>query len=299
MEKAHLFKPENLVDEGIWAAFPGFSAFPKPPSALPSFAFESFPEPPAAYAQGFDFIQKNQRAGNCYLANYTRQTRITTNYSLAEIFHASRAKYKVFFRDEFVCFSPETFVEIRQNRIATHPMKGTINAALPNAESRLRNDVKEKAEHYTVVDLLRNDLSRVASRVCIKEFQRVDRIQTERGELLGMSSEIEGILRPEFQQKIGSILKELLPAGSILGAPKEKTFEITAIAEGKKRGWYTGVCGYFDGENLDSAVMIRFLEKQGMELYFRSGGGITHLSQMTDEYNEMKEKIYVPISRKP
>lgn len=95
MENAQVFKPKNLVDEGIWVAFPGFSNFPKPPRALPSFAFQSFPESLEEYARGFDFIQKNQRAGNCYLANYTRQTRIITNYSLAEIFQASQTKYKV------------------------------------------------------------------------------------------------------------------------------------------------------------------------------------------------------------
>ena len=110
-----------------------------------------------------------------------------------------------------------------------------------------------------------------------------------------MSSEISGKVKPEFQNKIGNLLKTLLPAGSILGAPKPKTLEIILEAETYERGFYTGVAGYFDGENLDSCVMIRFVEKKGENLTFKSGGGITHLSKLADEYQEMKNKIYVPI----
>ena len=90
-------------------------------------------------------------------------------------------------------------------------------------------------------------------------------------------------------------MKILLPAGSILGAPKPKTLEIIQEAESCDRGYYTGVCGWFDGKNLDSCVMIRFIEKESGKLYFKSGGGITHLSNFADEYQEMKNKIYVPI----
>ena len=110
-----------------------------------------------------------------------------------------------------------------------------------------------------------------------------------------MSSKITGELKPEFQQNIGDILQKLLPAGSILGAPKMKTLEIVLEAENYQRGFYTGVCGWFDGENLDSCVMIRFIEKENEKFYFKSGGGITHMSQLEDEYQEMKNKIYVPI----
>ena len=159
----------------------------------------------------------------------------------------------------------------------------------------MKNDVKEKAEHYTVVDLLRNDLSMVADHVEVDEFQRIDLIKTKQKNLLAMSSEISGDLKPQFHNKIGSIMDKLLPAGSILGAPKPKTLEIIAEAEEDSRGFYTGVCGWFDGENLDSCVMIRFIEKEGDKLFFRSGGGITHLSKLEDEYQEMKNKIYVPI----
>ena len=206
-----------------------------------------------------------------------------------------RDRYKVFYKDFFVFFSPETFVKIVDNKILTYPMKGTIDASLENAPEILKNDKKEKAEHYTVVDLLRNDLSMVADDVHVEQFQQIDFIKTSQKDLYAMSSEISGIVKPEFDGKIGSIMQKLLPAGSILGAPKPKTLEIILDAEGYDRGYYTGVCGWFDGKNVDSCVMIRFIEKEGDKLYFKSGGGITHMSKLEDEYQEMKNKIYVPI----
>ena len=129
----------------------------------------------------------------------------------------------------------------------------------------------------------------------LDEFQRIDFLKTRNKNLYAMSSEISGKVKPEFQNKIGSLMKTLLPAGSILGAPKPKTLEIILESETYERGFYTGVCGYFDGENLDSCVMIRFIQQNGENLTFRSGGGITHLSKLADEYQEMKNKIYVPI----
>ena len=256
---------------------------------------KSFPESKEDYRKGFDIVQNNLKLGNSYLTNYTCKTEIESNLGLEEIFYRSKAKYKVLYKDEFVFFSPETFIEIIDNEIFTHPMKGTIDAAEEKAIEVLKNDVKEKAEHYTVVDLLRNDLSMVADEVKVNEFQRIDFLKTNKKNLYAMSSEISGKLKPEFQNKIGTVMKSLLPAGSILGAPKPKTLEIILEAENYDREFYTGICGWFDGKNLDSCVMIRFIQKENEKLYFKSGGGITHLSNFADEYQEMKNKIYVPI----
>jgi para-aminobenzoate synthetase component I len=88
----------------------------------------------------------------------------------------------------------------------------------------------------------------------------------------------------------------LLPAGSISGAPKPKTIEIIKEVEKEKRGYYTGVFGYFDGKNLDSGVVIRYIEQNQDERFYRSGGGITSQSNALDEYNEVIQKIYVPVA---
>ena len=295
LEKVEVFQENEIKEESLLIDFQNFKNIKTTEAENAEIELKILSESAEIYRKGFDFVQENLRQGNSYLTNYTVKTEIAINLTLKEIFYHSKAKYKVWYNDEFVFFSPETFVEIIDDQIYTHPMKGTIEASIENAVEILKNDVKEKAEHFTVVDLLRNDLSMVADEVQVDEFQRIDFIKTQQKDLYAMSSKISGKLKPEFQNKIGTVMKTLLPAGSILGAPKPKTLEIIVEAENYDRGFYTGVCGWFDGENLDSCVMIRFIEKENGKLFFKSGGGITHLSKFADEYKEMKNKIYVPI----
>ncbi|PKF73227.1 aminodeoxychorismate synthase component I [Chryseobacterium sp. PMSZPI] len=294
-ENVEIYKENEIEKSGLIIDFQHFSNTKPQQKLTKKIEWKSFPESLESFKIGFDKVQKNIRLGNSYLVNYTRKTKIQTNLSLEEIFYHSNAKYKLFYKDFFVFFSPETFVKIIDSKILTYPMKGTIDASLENAAEILKNDKKEKAEHYTVVDLLRNDLSMVADHVKVDQFQHIDLIKTKQKDLYAMSSEISGLLKPEFDGKVGSIMQKLLPAGSILGAPKPKTLEIILNAEGYERGYYTGICGWFDGKNVDSCVMIRFIEKEGDQLFFKSGGGITHMSKLEDEYQEMKNKIYVPI----
>lgn len=295
VENIDIITEGEIQNSGLFVDFPNFRTMTSMEAKTLEFHLESFPENEETYRKGFELVQKNLKLGNSYLTNFTCRSEIKINLTLKEIFLHSKAKYKVLYKDDFVFFSPETFVEIIDQQINTHPMKGTIDASIKNAVEILKNDPKEKAEHYTVVDLLRNDLSMVANDVKLDEFQRIDFLKAPQKDLYAMSSEISGKLKPEFQNKIGSVMKMLLPAGSILGAPKPKTLEIIREAENYERRFYTGVCGWFDGENLDSCVMIRFIEKENGKLFFKSGGGITHLSKFADEYEEMKNKIYVPI----
>lgn len=295
VENIEIITEGDIQNSRLFIDFPNFRAMNSVQAKTVKFHLESFPESEETYRKGFELVQKNLKLGNSYLTNFTCRSEIKINLTLKEIFLHSKAKYKVLYKDDFVFFSPETFVEIIDRQISTHPMKGTIDASIENAVEILKNDEKEKAEHYTVVDLLRNDLSMVANDVKLDEFQRIDFLKAPQKDLYAMSSEISGKLKPEFQNKIGSVMKMLLPAGSILGAPKPKTLEIIREAENYERGFYTGVCGWFDGENVDSCVMIRFIEKENGKLFFKSGGGITHLSKFADEYEEMKNKIYVPI----
>lgn len=236
------------------------------------------------------------RKGNTYLLNLTFPTLIDLYPdSLLTIFLSSQAPFKLFFKDQFIVFSPERFIKIENNRIKTYPMKGTIDAAIPEAKKRILANAKEMAEHTMVVDLLRNDLSIVAKQVGVNRFRYVDKIRTGGRELLQVSSEISGILRPHWQDRIGDILFALLPAGSISGTPKKKTIEIIKTVEEYERGFFSGVFGYFDGHQLDSAVMIRFIEKRGSQFIYKSGGGITIDSDIDSEYQEMLDKIYIPV----
>jgi len=211
------------------------------------------------------------------------------------LYNQSNAKYKLWIKDSLLVLSPETFVRIEGHKISSFPMKGTIDASVPNAVEIILNDTKEMAEHATIVDLIRNDLSLVADRVEVKRYRYCERIKTNRQDLIQISSEITGRLERNFRERVGNIIFTLLPAGSICGAPKAKTLQIIQEAEGYDRGYYSGICGYFDGENLDSGVMIRFIEQVNESMIFKSGGGITSQSELINEYEELIQKVYVPV----
>ncbi len=247
------------------------------------------------YKKAFEKIIHEQTIGNNYLLNLTFATEIKTSNTLAEIFETSKAKYKLLYNNKFVFFSPETFITINNGEITSHPMKGTIDAAIPDAKNILLNNKKEDQEHTTIVDLIRNDISQVAKNVKVTRLKYIDEIKTSNKTLLQMSSEIKGKLPMDYNNNIGDIIYKLLPAGSITGAPKKKCIEIIDEVENYDRGYYTGVMGIFDGTNLDSCVMIRFIEKTDNGYYYKSGGGIRIDSNMDHEYEELNDKIYIPI----
>ena len=248
------------------------------------------------YCKAFEKVQFHIRRGDSFLINLTMPAMVETNFTLKDIFYSSTAKYKLWFKDKLVVFSPEIFVKINNGIISSYPMKGTIDATLPNAEKRLLSSKKELAEHYTIVDLIRNDLSMVSENVIVNRFRYIDRLKTNKGELLQMSSEILGELPTNYPEIIGDIILKLLPAGSISGAPKKRTVEIITGVEPYDRGYYTGIFGVFDGTNLDSGVMIRYIEQTHGGLLYKSGGGITANSNCYDEYQELIDKIYVPLT---
>jgi para-aminobenzoate synthetase component I len=295
LEKPFVFTLDHGNDQ-ILFAINGFSnAQQRDPAAGKVGVKKKIPISFSAYETKFNKVLQHLRYGDSFLTNLTVKTEIETEQSLRELFNASRAKYKLLLNDQFLVFSPETFIQIRDGKIYSYPMKGTIDANIANAEDVILNDEKEKAEHITIVDLIRNDLSLVANNVHMSRFRYIDKIKTSDKDLLQVSSEITGTLPPDHHAHLGDILVSLLPAGSISGAPKQKTLEIIAGAEEEKRGYYTGVFGYFDGEKLDSGVMIRYIEKINNHLYYRSGGGITTQSDAKTEYQEVIDKVYVPI----
>ena len=256
---------------------------------------EKFPIDFETYKVAFNIVKQNINAGNTYLLNLTFPSEIKIDLSLQEIFYKSKAKYKFFIKNKLVFFSPEIFIKIKNGIISSYPMKGTIDASIPNAEKNILNDKKETAEHNTIVDLIRNDLNMVSKHIKVEKFRYIDKIVTNEKTLLQVSSKIVGELPENYHENIGSIINKLLPAGSISGAPKNKTCEIIRNAENYERGYYTGVAGIFDGQNLDSCVVIRYIEKQNDKFVYKSGGGITSFSNLNSEYNELIDKIYLPI----
>ena len=288
---------DELADDQILFDIQGMTNVPHSYVANKELEFKKFPVSFDVYHSAFQKVIHQIHSGNTYLLNLTFPTRLECNFSLADIFHASVAKFKLLYRNQFVVFSPEIFVRIDGQTISSYPMKGTIDASITGAEERILADEKEKAEHTTIVDLIRNDLNIVAKRVSVESFRYIDRITTNDKELLQVSSKITGRLEPEYRMRIGDILFQLLPAGSVTGAPKKKTVEIIRAVESYDRGYYTGVFGCFDGTRLESGVMIRFIENSNGNLFYKSGGGITAYSNAESEYMEMVNKVYVPLAR--
>jgi para-aminobenzoate synthetase component 1 len=246
------------------------------------------------YQKKFNSIINNIKQGNTYIANLTDISIILDDLDLNYVYNNANSKYNLFYKDKFVSFSPETFIKISNNSISSYPMKGTIDANIKNAKDILLNNQKELAEHTMVVDLIRNDLSIVSSNVKVDKFRYIEKINAGNKELYQSSSKITGQLSNNWNEQLGNIITKLLPAGSITGTPKKSTIKILENIENYNRDFYTGIWGIFDGETLDSSVLIRFIEKQNDNLIYKSGGGITIDSNCIDEYNEMINKVYIP-----
>lgn len=297
--EAHVLDLADCKKAGIYYAFGERTNVESAPCKPKKEVRLDLVEPPSLkdYAEAFSLVQDELKAGNTYLLNLTFGVRIACNLDLEEIFFLSQAAYKIFFQDRFVVFSPERFVTIKDNRISTFPMKGTCLATGPEAAEVLLKNPKEEAEHITVVDLLRNDLGMVGRNVRVRRFRYLDLLKTSRGPLYQVSSEITAELEPDWPRRLGDIVARLLPAGSVTGAPKKKTVAIIKAVENYERGFYTGIAGLFDGQSLDSAVLIRFIErKPDQSLIYKSGGGITIESELEAEYQELLAKVYVPIA---
>ena len=288
--------------KNIFFSFPEYSNTPRYSYTNTPITLKKYPISFDRYKKAFNEVIEEIKKGNTYLLNLTFPTKIKTNLSLFEIYKIAKAPFKLFFKDDFVCFSPERFVKIKNNKIYTYPMKGTIDASIPNAKDKILNNKKEMAEHIMVVDLLRNDLGIIGREVKVNKFRFIQKIKAGNKKLLQVSSEIEATLPKDWSKNWLEMILKLLPAGSISGTPKKKTIEIIKKVEGFKRGYYTGIFGITDEKTfLDSAVIIRYIEKPKFSILhfpfyiYKSGGGITIDSNVDEEYKELINKVYIPI----
>lgn len=184
--------------------------------------------------------------------------------------------------------SPECFLTVHGDRVATYPIKGTrprgadaaADVALINA---LRADPKERAEHVMIVDLERNDLGRACrtASVHVDTLCRVESFPT----LHHMVSQVSGRLRPEVS--LGAFLRATFPGGSITGAPKVRAMQIIDALEPSPRGFYTGALGWIraDGSSVWSLLIRTAMATPGL-LTYHAGGGIVADSNIDREYEE-------------
>jgi para-aminobenzoate synthetase component 1 len=295
LTKPALWRIDDIDDGEILFDFNGVSNTKYESGTLRSAELITQPITLQGYRYKFDHVMQHLRFGNSFLVNLTIKTPIQFGGTLRDLFFQANAQYKLYWKNRFLCFSPERFVRIQNGKIYSYPMKGTINGEVPNAAQVILSSAKELAEHTTIVDLIRNDISSVAQQVSVPRFRYVENVRSGNKTLLQVSSEVVGILADGYLSHLGDVMVRLLPAGSVSGAPKEKTLQIIKEVEREARGYYAGIAGYFDGQALDSAVLIRYIDQVGDQYFYRSGGGITTQSECYSEYQEALDKIYVPV----
>lgn len=285
---------EDPIDQSeVYFSFPTGNNKPLFPPTDMQIKFDIIHSNDNEYKSKFDNLQKHLKNKDISYANLTEITPIETNLSLENIFALSRSPYQIYIPNRFACFSPERFVKIEKGKISTNPMKGTIDADLPNAENIIIKDKKEIEEHNAAVSLISKELELVADNIKVERYRYIDNIKTNRKNLLQISSEIVGTLKEDCKNSIGNTIFSLLPGASIIGEPKQKAIDIIRKVEKRERNYYCGIAGYFDGNILDSAVLIRFIEQDNGHLYFRSGGGVTEKSICNNEYQELLNKVYL------
>lgn len=273
-----------------------------PGPAAPSFRVQgdiTFNLEQAAYRQAFATIQHFLSAGDCYQVNLARRFCARADGDAYALYLAQRqispAPFSAFLEGtgwQVLCASPERFLQVREGRVETRPIKGTrarANEAGRDAElvQALRNHPKDRAENLMIVDLLRNDLGKC----CVPGSVRADKLfEVESySHVHHLVSTITGQLRPD--QDALDLLHACFPGGSITGAPKQRAMEIIEALEPHRRGVYCGVIGYlgFDG-NMDTNIAIRTLVHAGGRICGWAGGGIVADSDCEAEFRETEDK---------
>ena len=252
-----------------------------------------------SYEKAILNLKEYIRNGDVYIANMTRQIwcynkeeSFSIYEKLRSINKAPFSAYMNFNDFQVISSSPERFLYVKDKMVHTRPIKGTRPRGknpLEDMDNRkaLENSEKDKAELLMIVDLERNDLSKVCkpNSVKVTELFKIEEYAT----VFHLVSTIEG----ELEEGVSAVkcIRECFPGGSITGAPKIRAMEIIEELEGLRRNLYTGSIGYFDLRgNCDFNIVIRTIIKKDNKAYFGVGGGITYDSKEEDEWFETIDK---------
>lgn len=255
----------------------------------------------SAYAASFTKLQDYILSGDCYQANLTQRFEAKCQLGKEELISAffadvtrSQASYCAFIEispdNYLISLSPEKFIDSRNRHVKSKPIKGTVKSSgkIRPEEKRMLLNEKNKAENLMIVDLLRNDMSkvsklnsvRVSKLFAIESYENVHHlVSTIESELKDNISEIDAFWAA-------------FPGGSITGTPKKRAMEIIDELEVHSRRYYCGSIFYWDFRgNFDSSILIRTAEKVGDKIYCWAGGGIVADSQLESEYQESLDKV--------
>lgn len=251
------------------------------------------------YIECIKKIKEYIRDGHVYIANMTQRFYCNNEDDSFNIYRKLRSINKAPFSAymnledmEVISSSPERFIKIENGIVETRPIKGTRPRGKDEKEDELNkkeleNSEKDKSELLMIVDLERNDLSKVC------KIKKVDVTELFKLETYATVFHLVSTIRGELEEGISSIecMRECFPGGSITGAPKIRAMEIIEELEKVKRNLYTGSIGYFDLRgNADFNIVIRTIVKKDNKAYFGVGGGITIESIEEDEYQETLDK---------
>lgn len=251
------------------------------------------------YLQGVEKVKDYIRSGDVYIANLTQRFTCQCEKDGYNIYKNLRninpAPFSVFMEldgFEIISSSPERFMLLEDGLLQTRPIKGTRPRGKTEEEDEankleLLNSEKDKSELLMIVDLERNDLSKICKPHSVKVTELFD--LEEYSTVFHLVSTIEGRVKDNVSAV--KCMRECFPGGSITGAPKIRAMEIIEEIEGVRRGLYTGSIGYFDFRgNMDFNIVIRTILKKNNTAYLGVGGGITIESQNEDEYVETLDK---------
>ncbi|MFT5716118.1 MAG: para-aminobenzoate synthetase component 1 [Oleiphilaceae bacterium] len=253
------------------------------------------------YSKNFNKTLDYINNGDCYQVNLAQRFECDFDTDSCDLYFKLRknintpySAYFSFLKDQSIlCFSPEQFIGIKDKKVKTSPIKGTAEnneSGVPDTinTKKLQNSLKNQAENLMIVDLMRNDLSKVCKLNSVKvntlfelkSFKNVHHL----------ISEIEGVLKPEINE-IDAFFS-CFPGGSITGAPKKRAMEIINELEPSGRDAYCGSIFYWnDDGQFDSNILIRTIVHSQKKLHCWGGGGIVHDSTLEEEYQESLIKV--------
>ncbi len=251
------------------------------------------------YKKAFHKIKHYLKEGDCYQVNLTQRFSADCQgepwavYQVLREVNAAPFSAYIHFPDvNVLSSSPERFLKLTGRHVETKPIKGTRPRKMQDHEnvmqiSDLQNSAKDRAENVMIVDLLRNDISKVCETgsVCVPKLFDIESYST----VHHLVSTVTGTLAQN--QHALDLLKHCFPGGSITGAPKIRAMEIIEEIEPNRRGIYCGAIGYigFNG-NMDTNIAIRTLVHSDNTIRFWAGGGIVNDSVVEDEYQESFDK---------
>ncbi|MGR5108861.1 aminodeoxychorismate synthase component I [Vibrio jasicida] len=255
---------------------------------------------PASYATRFDSVQEYLLSGDCYQINLAQ--RFNAPYQGSEwqaylkLEAANQAPFSAFIRmpkSTLLSISPERFLELKDNVIETKPIKGTRPRGVDTLQDQanaqdLQTAEKDQAENLMIVDLLRNDIGRVASpgSVHVPKLFDIESFPA----VHHLVSTIRANLDPQYSA--ADLLRACFPGGSITGAPKVRAMQIIEELEPHRRSAYCGSIGYISRHGrMDTSITIRTLVAENNKLYAWAGGGVVADSDCASEYQETLDKL--------